>query len=110
MNNRIGTYLKETEVTNIRKTDAKEFVRGNIIIYEEAANTYKFVLFYHEIKPGVIRILTKDSKSSEIIENDVAISLLYNYSKVEPITQSFKINESNMNEDDLLETYILNKN
>ncbi len=110
MNNRIGTYLKEVEISNIRKNDAKDFTKGNIIIYEEAANTYKFVLYCRESKQGVIRILTKDTKSTEIIEMDVPISLLYNYSKVEPIVQNFKINESNMNEDELLETYIINKN
>ena len=110
MNNRIGTYLREIEISNIRKNDAKDFMKGNIIIYEEAANTFKFVLYYKEASPGVIRILSKDVKSNDIIEMDVAISLLYNYSKVEPITQNFKINEFNLNEDDLLETYIMNKN
>lgn len=110
MNNRIGTYLKETEVSNVRRSDLKDFIRGNIIIHEEAANTFRFVLFYGESSPGVCRILTKDQKSNEIIEMDVSISLLYQYSKVEPIVQNFKINDANLNEDDLLETYILNKN
>lgn len=110
MNNRIGTYLKETEVSNIRKNDLKDFVKGNIIVYEESANTYRFVLFYGQTSPGVFRILNKDIRSNEVIEMDVAISVLYQYSRVEPIIQNFKINESNLNEDDLLETYILNKN
>lgn len=109
MNNRIGTYLKETEVLSIRKNDIKDFTKGNIIVYEEAADTYKFVLFYGQTSNGVYRILNKDFKTNDIIEMDVAISVLYQYSKVEPIIQNFKINESNLNEDELLETYILNK-
>ena len=107
---KLGTYLKETEISNVRRNDLKDFTRGNIIIHEEAAGIFRFVLFYGETKPGVCRILTKDNKSNEIIEMDIAISLLYQYSKVEPIIQNFKINEANMNEDDLLETYIINKN
>ena len=102
--------MKETEVSNVRRSDLKDFIRGNIIIHEEAANTFRFVLFYGESSPGVCRILTKDQKSNEIIEMDVSISLLYQYSKVEPIVQNFKINDANLNEDDLLETYILKKN
>lgn len=110
MNNRIGTYLKETEVANVRKNDIKDFIKGNIIIYEESANTYRFVMYYNQSSPGICRILNKDIKSNEIIEMDVAVSVLYQYSRVEPIIQNFKINEANLNEDDLLETYIINKN
>lgn len=110
MNNRIGTYLKETEVSNIRRNDVKEFTRGNIIIHEEASNIFKYVLYNGEKSPGICRILTKDTKSNEIIEMDVTISVLYQYSKVEPIIQNFKVNESNLNEDDLLEIYVISKN
>jgi len=110
MNNRIGTYLKETEVVSIRKNDIKDFSKGNIVIYEESAGTYRFVLYMGQSSPGVCRILNKDARSNEIIEMDVAVSLLYQYSKVEPIIQNFRVNESNLNEDDLLETYIINKN
>lgn len=110
MNNRIGTYLKETEVSSIRKNDIKEFTRGTIVVHEESANTYRFVLFYEQKDGGLCRILTKDTNINEIIERDVQMSILYSYSKVEPIIQNFKINDSNMNEDELLETYIINKN
>lgn len=110
MNNRIGTYLKEVEVSNIRKNDIKEFTKGTIIIHEESASTYRFVLFYEQKSNGICRILTKDTNVGDIIEKDVQMSVLYSYSKVEPIIQNFKVNESNMNEDELLETYIINKN
>lgn len=108
MNNRIGTYLKDTEVLNIRKNDVKEFKKGNIIVHEISSDTYKFVMHHSQVSPGLHRVLTK--QNNDYIESDVPISVLYNYSKVEPIIQNYKINESGLSEDQLLETYIINKN
>jgi hypothetical protein len=107
INNRVGTYLKELEVPNIRRDDIKDYKKGQILVWEEASNTYRFVMYIKEKSSGVSLILTRDNSSKEIIENEVSLSSLYCYSKVEPIAQNFKPNESNMNEDDLLETYII---
>jgi hypothetical protein len=108
INNRVGTYLKETEVTNVRKDDIKEYKKGQMVILEEASNTYKFVMYIGENKPGVSLILTRDEGSKDIVDKLVPVSSLYGYSKMEPIMQTFKPTESNMNDDDLLETYIIN--
>jgi hypothetical protein len=34
MNNRIGTYLKELEITNIRRDGTPKFMKGDIVVYE----------------------------------------------------------------------------
>jgi hypothetical protein len=109
VNNRVGTYLKEMEVLNIRKDD-RTFTKGQIIVHEVAANTYKFVLYHSEKVAGMVQIMTKRDNTNDFVDLDVANSILYGYSKSEGIVQSFKTNESNLNEDELLETYILNKN
>ena len=107
MNNRIGTYLKNTEIQNVRR-DNFNFKRGEIVVYEEQAELFRFVLFV-ETKNDQSIIYTKiDHTSKEIIKQTVHVSKLLNYSKAEPIVQQFKLNESNLNEDDLLETYIIN--
>jgi hypothetical protein len=41
------------------------------------------------------------------VEMVVPVSSLLNYSKAEQIMQTFKPNDANMNEEDLLETYII---
>lgn len=111
MHNRIGTYVKEVEVNNIRINEARDFNRGDIIVHEISANTYKFALFYRSLSDGICRILTKEDNSDDIIDMDVPISVLYNYSKIEPIVQDFKSGTThNLNEQDLLETYVINRN
>jgi hypothetical protein len=115
MNNRIGTYLKEQEIIHIRKDDLRDFKKGQILIHEEGTGIYRFVL-YLETTNGVAKVLTKDRTSQNdpqyidkdkeiIIEKDVQITTLSNYSLTEPIVQNFKPNEANLSEDNLLETY-----
>jgi hypothetical protein len=109
MNNRIGTYLKEQEISNIRKDDLREFKTGHILVHEDGHGTYRFVLFLGTENGNSI-ILTKfEPAQTDMITKTIAVSLLFNYNKAEPITQNFKINESNLNEDDLIETYVIMK-
>ncbi len=105
INNRVGTYLKESEISNIRRDD-KNFKNGQIIVEEVAINTYKFGLI-KDITNLTCKILTRNDSTKEIIEKDSNINSIYSYSKGESIEQTFKPNEINLNEDDLLETYII---
>lgn len=107
MNNRIGTYLKGKEIENIRRDDMRDIKRGDVLVKEEGHNAYKFVLFL-DTAGNASRYMTKDTPA----DNDLTIKTcptiaLMNYSRAEPILQNFKINESNLNEEDLLETYII---
>ena len=115
MNNRIGTYLKEQEIIHIRHDDLKDFKKGQMLVYEESAGTYRFVLFL-DVTAGVATVLTKkntsqndpqyvDKENEMIIQAKVNITTLSNYSLTEPIVQNFKPTESNLNEDNILETY-----
>ena len=115
MNNRIGTYLKEQEIIYIRKDDLRDFKKGQILVHEEGTGIYRVVL-YLETTNGVAKILTKNRTSQNdpqyidkdkeiIIEENVQITTLSNYSLTESITQNFKPNEANLSEDNLLETY-----
>ena len=108
LHNRTGTYLREAEISNIRKNDTREFVKGQIIVHEDSYGTFKFVC-YLETTNGIAKILSKNNADDEdIIElNNIPITSLHNYSKAEPITQNFRSNESNLNEEELLETYVL---
>ena len=106
MNNRIGTYLKEIEQKQIRKTDSTQFTKGQIVVYEEG-HIYKFVLFL-ETNEGKSKILTKHEGSEDIIEESVHVTSLFNYSKTEIIEQTSKPNQPKLNEEQLLETYIIN--
>lgn len=111
LHNRVGTYLRETEILNIRRDDTREIKRGQVIVYEDGHGSYKFVIYLETQSDGNVRILTKNEPNdNDVIENIVSAFSLLNYSRGEPIAQTFKANEASMNEEDLLETYIIKKN
>jgi hypothetical protein len=108
MNNRIGTYLKESEIPHLRKEDNTPPIKGQLLVHEVQFGTYKFVLYISDAKtPGQSTILTKKDGTNDIIQDFVPSGILYNYNRAEQPTQNFKINEANLNEEDLLETYII---
>lgn len=107
INNRIGTLLKDSEIQNIRR-DNSNLKIGQIVVDNIGVDTYKFGLLYNIINNDIAVILTKnDDKNKDIIEKQVALSSLSSYSKVEVVEQNFKPNEINLNEEELIETYIL---
>lgn len=109
LNNRVGTYLNESEVKNVRKDDAKQFEAGQMIIQEVQNQTYKFAIFVEQVN-NLVTILTKeDQKSEDIIYKSVTGDSLYNYSRYETILQNYKPMEANLNEEELLETYVVSK-
>lgn len=114
MNNRIGTYLKENEYKNIRKDDHSEFKPGSIVVQEVQNDTYIFALYLGQSKVsditdpnigGGARVLVRDETRKNIIEKNVLLSSLYNYSKYDYIIQEYKPNEANLSEEDLIEIY-----
>lgn len=111
MNNRIGTYLKEGEITNIRRIDNSGSQKGQMLVYEDSYGGYKFVTCVNiNGSRGLSKILTKnDHTDQDIITMDVPISSLLHYSKAEPIVQTFRTNETNFSEENMLETYVIKK-
>jgi len=110
LNNRIGTYLSELEIKNVRRDEVKKFVPGMIIVYEVQNETFKFVIFVKYNNNSTVKILTKnDPKDKDCIESDLEPSPLFLYSRTETILQTYKPSEFNLNEEEILETYVLNK-
>jgi hypothetical protein len=104
LNNRIGTYLTTSEIEFIRKTDAKNFKDGDIIVHETNYDTYKFVMWNDQ------KILTKENiDDHDIIEKRVSKGNLFKYSNIEKITQKFKQENGSLNEDDIIEIYKINQ-
>lgn len=107
MNNRIGTLLKENEVKHVKKHSHGEFKKGQICCYQESFNKVLFVLFLDQ-KDSNVTIVTKNNPlDKDYIEKDVSFGNIFHYSKYEKIVQNFKANKVNLNEEELLETYII---
>ena len=107
LNNRVGTYLKEGEISNIRRVDNVDLQKGNLVIHEDSYGGYKFVICLNN-KNGICEILTKnDHTDQDIIVSNIPVSSILNYSKAEQITQNYKTNETNFNEENMLELYVI---
>ncbi|QKF93868.1 hypothetical protein QKU48_gp0410 [Fadolivirus algeromassiliense] len=111
LNNRIGTYLSELESKNVRLDGPKDFIKGQMLVQEVGAKIYKFVAFVEQVQNNMAVILTKDNPKDEIIKpsNPIGMGALFAYTSTEPILQNYKPTELNLNEEELLETYIVGK-
>ena len=110
LNNRIGTFLKEQEHIHIRKDDMRNVNPGQIVVLDEGNGTNRFVLFIG-VSNSMATILTRNENVNpdEIIEAVVPITSLFNYSRHEPLLQNYKLNEANLTEEAILETYTIIK-
>lgn len=108
IHNRVGTYLKESEVSNGRKKVAGVFKKGDILINQDSNGVDRFVLLSKEAHNGQASIITKDKfDDKDYVEIIVPAHDLIHYTKTEPIQQNYKPNEENLTEEGLLETYII---
>ena len=108
IHNRVGTPLKTSEIPNIKTGGVREFRRGQIIVKQNTSSINTFVLYISNEDSHTARIMTRDNidpKNYNIIEEIVPITSLSEYSIVEPIQQDFKMEQSNLNEESLLEVY-----
>ena len=108
INNRVGTYLKEPEVLN-KRDGTSDFKKGDILVEMSGSGEYKFIMFEKTNIDGSSSFYTRDTPTSEIVLKTGNTSTLSGYSKTEQIVQNFKPTETNLNEDELLETYIIYK-
>jgi hypothetical protein len=103
LHNRTGTLLYENEIVSIQKNEEKPFKKGEMVVFEEKSNTYKFVIFYSN----------KDINNSYIISksNNVMISLtankhnIFHYSSNIIIQQESKPTDTVQSLDSIIETY-----
>lgn len=106
LNNRIGTYLTNAERSNVRNDDDKNFINGSLVVYEETADMYQFALFEQFIDTNTAQIIVKNKQTdTEYITKIVSITNIINY-KYDLIQQTYDPNKINLNELNLIETYI----
>ena len=108
LNNRIGTYLNENESKNVRMDEHREFIKGEVVVHQVHHNTYKYALYLGPSETGQAKIYTKNNpKENDIYEKKFPIGSIYHYANNEQISQNYKAHESNLNEEELLETYTI---
>ena len=92
LNNRIGTYLNEAEVKNIRKSDNIGFHKGQICVYSVNHDTYKFGLYYKRENDIVVIYSKKEPSHSDIIPiSSIPYTKILHYSRYDKVIQNYKL-------------------
>jgi hypothetical protein len=110
LNNRVGTFLKENEINYVKSEAGLNIKAGQIVVYETSNNTYKFAIFHARNNNNTVKLITRDKPKSDIDFKDIPIGNVKNYIRDDNVLQNYKPNTANLNEDDLLEVYVINKN
>jgi hypothetical protein len=122
VNNRVGTFLLKKELENVLFMGNKDFGKGDMVVYSMNDGNYDQLRWALYVDSKTIQdddlgskevaiILTKEKhESKEITEKEVPKELLYSYNKGEKIDSILKPQEPKYSEEDLLETYIIDKN
>jgi len=114
INNRVGTYLKENEIRFI-VSDYVEHKKGTIYVQPVSNDAYKFVMFISFVKDdqddqddkSMCNVYTKDDNSNAIITKKINATTLKTYNRGEQIVQDIKTDSVNLNESNIIETFIV---
>ncbi len=109
VNNRVGTFLKDVEASNVNKSvtiNSEGLKKGTIYVNVPSDNpgTYMFIMCIDPIKS---EFLTRSKTNGPIVRKSMPNIAVNAYSQYEKIEQNFKPNELGINENELLETYNL---
>ena len=106
LHDRTGTLLFDDEVKNIKQNSTSPFKRGEMIVYEELNDLFKFVIYYSNKDENTCYIVSKDDKNEiQIIEANKFN--IFHYSIYETIKHETKTPDSSQMTDLILETYYI---
>lgn len=108
VNNRVGTYLKDSEKDNKRENNGSMFKEGEIAAYNSGYGAHTFCIYVNDLGNGRCQILTRNDPNGTTIETkQVNVTELEKYIQIEPVAQNFDPNGANLT--NLIETYIVSR-
>lgn len=120
VHNRIGTYLRDSEIPFVDKNNSmtKLMKKGNIVVQEIGYDTYIFVIFIQKKNddPEQSTCITLDEDNSDISQNkyiykyddSVATDMLYNYLDSDEIKIDIRPGQpAASNNDHIIDTYVV---
>ena len=105
LHNRIGTPLRQTEISYVRKLDVTPFRMGQLVVWEKNYETYEIVLYLKSTNDYECKCASTEN-NSYVIKN-VNMDLIYHYSNYDTIKQDSKPGEPYLGLDYIIETYVL---
>ena len=108
IHNRVGTLIRQHEVSNIKKNDIRPFRKGELVIYENKFDSYEILLYVsNKDEYECVCAGKNDYNDPNIILVSISKDLLYHYSEYESIRQDTKPGEPSLNLDYIIESYTI---
>lgn len=115
LHNRVGTNIREGEKAYIKKQDVRPFKKGELIIYENAYETYQIIIYIESVDDLKCKCITKPQKTTGSglpITNNIEIvelskDMLYHYAESEIIKQDTLPGQPSISLDYIIETYVI---
>lgn len=105
LHNRVGTPLRDTEISYVKKTDVRPFRKGQLVVWEKNYDSYEIVLYLSNV--GEYECSCASKENDTWVVKRVNKDLIYHYSEYETIKQDMKPSEPYLNLDYIIESYVL---
>ena len=101
----MGTSLRDSELSYVKKTDIKPFRTGELVVWEKNYDSYEIVLYLNNSTEYECDCASKENGT--FVTKRVNKDLIYHYSDYETIKQDSKPGEPFFNMDYIVESYVL---
>lgn len=105
LHNRVGTSLRDSELSYVKKSDVRPFRKGQLVVWEKNFDSYEIVVYLNNISEYECVCASKENNI--FITKRVNKDLIYHYSDYETIKQDSKPGEPYFSMDYIIETYVL---
>jgi hypothetical protein len=105
LHNRVGTSLRDSELSYVKKSDIKPFRTGEIAVWEKNYDSYEIVLYLNNSSEYECECASKENDT--FVTKYVNKDLIYHYSDYETIKQDAKPGEPYFTMDYVIESYAL---
>ena len=105
LHNRIGTPLRDSELSYVRKSDIRPFRKGQLVVWEKNFDSYEIVVYLNNISEYEYECASREKDT--FVTKHVNKDLIYHYSDYETIKQDSKPGEPYFSMDYIIESYIV---
>jgi hypothetical protein len=105
LHNRVGTPLRDSELSYVRKSDIRPFRKGQLVVWEKNFDSYEIIVYLDNISEYECECASREKDS--FVTKHVNKDLIYHYSDYETIKQDSKPGEPYFTMDYIIESYVV---
>ena len=105
VHNRVGTTLRQSEISYVKKIGSKSFRKGELVIYEPEYEKYEIVIYIQDCDTYTCTCIRRIN--GILTQDNIGKDILYHYSNSESIYQDSSAGQSAINASYIIESYVL---